>query len=198
MKTHIRLAAVLLGFGLAAASTPLLIAQNPATASPSQLVQGGVLLRDDGLFWVSGGKAGHLDASTVPQGQMVLSDGRLQALPAGISGLPEGVAVAPDARSARDLSGITLVNDQVYIIANGKATPVKPTAIPAGHMITWEGKTTPAPSDLTFIGRVTPGTVTPGVVTPGSVSIDGSVRGGDVKGGDVKGGDVKGGDVKGN
>ncbi len=206
MKTHSYLAAAaLLGPGLAVPfmSSSSLHAQSAASAETAQPAQGGggVLAREDGLYWVFDGKAGKLDATTVPPGQIMLPNGRLQALPSGVAGLPGGSG------SAAEISGLTVVNDQVYLVAKGQATRVDPAAIPAGHMLTWDGKISTAPFGLSYVGKVTPGTVTPGTVTPGtvtpgkvtpgSISVDGSVRGGDVKGGDVKGGDVKGGDVKG-
>ncbi|HYF35876.1 MAG TPA: hypothetical protein VD994_11340 [Prosthecobacter sp.] len=182
---------------------------SPASATDA-LANTGVVLKDGTPWLIQNNQARRLNATELPEGQMLNGSGRLVPLPSDITGF-DATSGSPSASTSTSASsstadpstiGITMRNGTVFLVRDGKATRIDTAALGANLMLTLDGRNVPIPAGVAFedkpqdsstsAGSITPGTVTPGKVTPGRVE-GGNVRGGDVRGGDVRGGDTTGG-----
>lgn len=87
----------------------------------------GFVLRDGILYNITNGRANRIDAATIPNGQMMTSDGRLVPIPAGVSGLGTQSSTFP----THGTSGTIIGGTRTTPGATGSA-PNGPTGSTAG------------------------------------------------------------------
>jgi hypothetical protein len=69
--------------------------------------------------------------------------------------VPTG-ALPPGPTSLTASIGITVYNNTVYLIREGAVTKIDTTSIPAGHMMTLDGRLEPLPPGIKLPGAVAP------------------------------------------
>lgn len=154
MKTHplILLAAALACHGPAAAQTgiPRALEFQPRERATS-VVHDGIVFYRGQTFLIRHNRAVRVDATLVPEGQVLTAEGRLVTLPTDF--INDATPTVHE--------GLFAVRGQAYLIRNGRLMPVDAGLVPEGQVLTAEGRHVPLPSDFSgfVLDRAPDGTV---------------------------------------
>lgn len=129
------------------------------SAQETNVVHDGIVYYRGGTYLIRNGRAAAVDAILIPEGQVLIPDGRRVPL-------PENILTNP---SPTVTDGLFSVRGQAYLIRNGKTTLVDAKLIPDGKVLTADNQLLPLPSDFSgfVLDRAPDGTVLP---TPPSQS----------------------------
>ncbi|HBJ86069.1 MAG TPA: hypothetical protein DDZ88_19825 [Verrucomicrobiales bacterium] len=156
MKSHplILLSAVLACHGPAAAQTGSPRAQEPQPRERgTSVVHDGIVFYRGQTYLIRNSRAALVDATLVPEGQVLTAEGRLVTLPTDFV-----YDATPKVRE-----GLFAIRGQAYLIRNGRMMPVDAALVPEGQVLTAEGRRVPLPSDFSgfVLDRAPDGTVLP-------------------------------------
>ena len=150
----ILLATALVCYGPAAAQTgiPRALEFQPSERATS-VVHDGIVFYRGLTYLIRHNRAVRVDATLVPEGQVLTAEGRLVTLPTDFVN-----DASPTVRE-----GLFAVRGQAYLIRNGRLMRVDAVLVPEGQVLTTEGRYVPLPSDFSgFVhdrapdGRVLP------------------------------------------
>jgi hypothetical protein len=150
----ILLAATLVCYGPAAAQTgiPRALKFQP-TERATSVVHDGIVFYHGLTYLIRHNRAVRVDATLVPEGQILTAEGRLVALPTDFVN-----DASPTVRE-----GLFAVRGQAYLIRDGRLMRVDAALVPEGQVLTTEGRCVPLPTDFSgFVhdrapdGRVLP------------------------------------------
>lgn len=156
MKTHplILLAAVLACHGSAAAQTGSPRAQElQPRARETSVARDGIVFYRGQTYLVRNGRAALVDATLVPEGQVLTAEGRLVTLPTDF--------VNDTTPTVRE--GLFAVRGQAFLLRNGRMQRVDAVLVPEGMVLMADGARVPLPSDFSgfVLDRAPDGTVLP-------------------------------------
>jgi len=150
----ILLAAVLACHGPAAAQTGIPRALEPQLREQAtNVVHDGIVFLRGQTFLIRNNRAVRVDATLVPEGQVLTAEGRLVTLPTDFVN-----DATPTVRE-----GLFAVRGQAYLIRDGRMMRVDAALVPEGQVLTAEGRRVPLPSDFSgfVLDRAPDGTVLP-------------------------------------
>ena len=156
MKTHslILLAAVLACHGSAAAQTGSPRAQElQPRPRETSVARDGIVFYRGQTYLVRNGRAALVDATLVPEGQVLTAEGRLVTLPTDF--------VNDTTPTVRE--GLFAVRGQAFLLRNGRMQRVDAVLVPEGMVLMADGARVPLPSDFSgfVLDRAPDGTVLP-------------------------------------
>ncbi|MFN0079295.1 MAG: hypothetical protein ACKVY0_22750 [Prosthecobacter sp.] len=156
MKSHplILLAAVLACYGPAAAQSGSPRAQElQPWAQETSVVHDGIVFYRGQTYLIRHSRAVLVDATLVPEGQVLTAAGRLVVLPTDF--------VHDATPAVRE--GLFAMRGQVYLIRNGYMMRVDAALVPEGQVLTADGRRVPLPADFSgfVLDRAPDGTVLP-------------------------------------
>jgi hypothetical protein len=163
MKSHLLFlfAATLAACGAVRAQTgsPPAREVKPTAARDTSVVHDGIVFYRGQTYLVRNGRAALVDASLVPEGQVLTPEGRRVPLPTDFVN-----DISPTVRE-----GLFSVRGQAYLLRNGRITRVDATLVPDGQVLTADGRRVPLPADFSgfVLDRAPDGTVLP---TPPALS----------------------------
>jgi hypothetical protein len=156
MKSHplILLVAVLACHGSAAAQTGSPRAQElQPRARETSVVHDGIVFYRGQTYLIRNSRAALVDATLVPEGQVLTAEGRLVVLPTDFVN-----DATPTVRE-----GLFAVRGQAFLIRNGRMLRVDAVLVPEGMVLMADGLRVPLPSDFSgfVLDRAPDGTVLP-------------------------------------
>jgi len=142
MKFHplILLAAVLACHSPAAAQSgiPRALEFQPK-ARETNTVHDGIVFHRGQTYLIRNSRAARVDATLVPRGQILTTEGRLVALPSDFFNVSPPTTMR---------GGLCAVRGQAYLIRHGRMLRVNAALVPEGQVLTAEGQLVPLPADF--------------------------------------------------